>query len=72
MSLSTVFEAISDLTRGRPILVIDGVKQPAQGDLVCAADHVTPELVNFMARHAGRPGYRRTQRIGKPRWRAVV
>jgi 3,4-dihydroxy 2-butanone 4-phosphate synthase / GTP cyclohydrolase II len=51
MSLSTVFEAISDLSLGRVILVVDAVKEPAQGDLICTAERVTPEVVNFMARH---------------------
>jgi 3,4-dihydroxy 2-butanone 4-phosphate synthase/GTP cyclohydrolase II len=52
MNVSTVFEALAELALGRAVIVVDDSKEPPQGDLVCAAEKVTPELVNFMARHA--------------------
>ena len=51
MNLATVFEALAELALGRAVVVIDSSKEPPQADLVCSAEKVTPELVNFMARH---------------------
>jgi 3,4-dihydroxy 2-butanone 4-phosphate synthase/GTP cyclohydrolase II len=51
MNQATVFEALAELTQGRMVIVIDSIKEPVQADLVCGADRVTPDIVNFMARH---------------------
>ena len=51
MNQATVFEALAELTQGRIVIVIDSIKEPVQADLVCGADRVTPDIVNFMARH---------------------
>src|SRR5687768_10223895 len=45
-----VEEAIEDIRRGRLVIVADDEDRENEGDLVCAADAVTPDLINFMAR----------------------
>jgi len=45
---STIQEAVSDLKKGMMIIVIDDKDRENEGDLVCAAEKVTPEIVNFM------------------------
>jgi 3,4-dihydroxy 2-butanone 4-phosphate synthase/GTP cyclohydrolase II len=45
-----VEDAIEDVRRGRMVIVADDEDRENEGDLVCAADAVTPDLVNFMAR----------------------
>jgi 3,4-dihydroxy 2-butanone 4-phosphate synthase/GTP cyclohydrolase II len=47
-----VEDAIDDVRRGRMIIVADDEDRENEGDLVCAAEAVTPEVVNFMATHA--------------------
>jgi 3,4-dihydroxy 2-butanone 4-phosphate synthase/GTP cyclohydrolase II len=47
----TIDEAIEELRRGRMIVVVDDEDRENEGDLVMAADKVTPEAVNFMATH---------------------
>jgi len=44
-------EALDALRRGRLIVILDDEDRENEGDLVCAAEHVTPEIVNFMATH---------------------
>lgn len=46
-----VEEALAELRRGRMIIVIDSENRENEGDLVMAAQAVTPEAVNFMAQH---------------------
>lgn len=48
----TVEEAVADLRAGRMIVLVDDQFRENEGDLVVAADCVTPELVNFMLTHA--------------------
>jgi len=48
---ATVEEAIADLRQGKLILVLDDEDRENEGDLTCAAELVTPEIVNFMATH---------------------
>ena len=47
----TVEEAVERLVRGQQIIVVDDEDRENEGDLILAADMVTPEAVNFMARH---------------------
>ena len=49
---STIEEGLEELKAGRALIVVDDEQRENEGDIVCAAEHVTPELVNFMARHA--------------------
>ena len=43
--------AIDEIRQGRMIVVVDDEDRENEGDLVMAADRVTPEAVNFMAKH---------------------
>jgi 3,4-dihydroxy 2-butanone 4-phosphate synthase/GTP cyclohydrolase II len=48
---STVEEAIQDLRDGKMVVILDDEDRENEGDLVCAAEFVTAEIVNFMATH---------------------
>jgi len=48
---NTIEEAIEDLKKGKMIVVVDDEDRENEGDLVMAAEKVTPEAVNFMARY---------------------
>jgi 3,4-dihydroxy 2-butanone 4-phosphate synthase / GTP cyclohydrolase II len=52
MALSPTPEIIADLKAGRMVVLVDEEDRENEGDLVLAADFVTPEAINFMARHA--------------------
>jgi len=49
--LASIEDAITDLGAGRMIVVVDDEDRENEGDLVMAADTITPEAVNFMATH---------------------
>ena len=49
VQFSDIPEVLEDLNRGRLIVLVDAEDRENEGDLVCAAEHVTPEIVNFMA-----------------------
>lgn len=51
MSLAAIEEAVEDVRQGRMIIIVDDEDRENEGDLVCAAEKVTPEIVNFMAVH---------------------
>ena len=51
MPLSSIEEAARDIREGKMIIVIDDEDRENEGDLVCAAEKVTPEIINFMAVH---------------------
>jgi len=50
-ALSPVTEIIAELRAGRIVVLVDDEDRENEGDLVFAADFVTPEKVNFLARH---------------------
>lgn len=52
MKLNSVQELVDDLRAGRMVILMDDEERENEGDLVMAAEHVTPEAINFMARHA--------------------
>ena len=52
MAIATIDEAVADIRDGRMIIIIDDEDRENEGDLVCAAEKVTPDIINFMARHA--------------------
>jgi 3,4-dihydroxy 2-butanone 4-phosphate synthase/GTP cyclohydrolase II len=52
MTLSTIPVAIEDIKNGRFVIIVDDDDREDEGDLVMAAEKVTPEAVNFMATHA--------------------
>ena len=47
----TVDEAIEEIKNGKVIIIVDDEDRENEGDFVCAAEYVTPEIVNFMATH---------------------
>jgi 3,4-dihydroxy 2-butanone 4-phosphate synthase / GTP cyclohydrolase II len=51
-AFATVAEAIADIKAGRMVVVVDSPDRENEGDLVIAADHVTPDAINFMAKNA--------------------
>jgi 3,4-dihydroxy 2-butanone 4-phosphate synthase / GTP cyclohydrolase II len=52
MPISPVPELVAELAAGRMVILVDEEDRENEGDLVLAAEHVTPEAVNFMARFA--------------------
>jgi len=54
--LSSIEEALEDLRAGKMIIVVDDEDRENEGDLTVAAEKVTPEIINFMARY-GRDSY---------------
>jgi 3,4-dihydroxy 2-butanone 4-phosphate synthase / GTP cyclohydrolase II len=51
-AFATVEEAIAEIRAGRMVVVVDSPDRENEGDLTIAADHVSPEAINFMATHA--------------------
>lgn len=51
MPLATIDEAVEDIRNGRMIIIVDDEDRENEGDLVCAAELVTPEIISFMAIH---------------------
>ncbi len=51
IKLNTIEEAIQDIRSGKLIIVVDDEDRENEGDFICSAELVSPELVNFMARH---------------------
>ncbi|MEP7154944.1 MAG: bifunctional 3,4-dihydroxy-2-butanone-4-phosphate synthase/GTP cyclohydrolase II [Betaproteobacteria bacterium] len=52
MNIATTQEIIEDLRQGKMVVLVDAEDRENEGDLVMAADFVTPEAINFMAKHA--------------------
>ena len=56
MSNETDFDSIEDgikaIARGEMVICVDDEDRENEGDLICAAEKITPEMVNFMAVHA--------------------
>ena len=48
MTFGTIGQAIEDLKNGKVVIVADDEDRENEGDLVCAAELVTPEMINFM------------------------
>lgn len=51
MPLSTIEEAIADIKEGRVVIVVDDEDRENEGDLIVAAEKVTPDLITFMVRY---------------------
>lgn len=47
---NSVEEAISDIREGKVIIVVDDEDRENEGDFICAAEKVTPEIINFMSK----------------------
>jgi 3,4-dihydroxy 2-butanone 4-phosphate synthase / GTP cyclohydrolase II len=48
----SVEQAIEDIRQGKMVILVDDEDRENEGDLCCAAELVTPEIINFMATHA--------------------
>jgi 3,4-dihydroxy 2-butanone 4-phosphate synthase / GTP cyclohydrolase II len=51
MPIAPIPELIADMAAGRMVILVDEEDRENEGDLVLAADHVTPEAINFMAKY---------------------
>ena len=51
IKLDTISEAIEDIRQGKIIIVVDDENRENEGDFVAAAEKVTPEMINFMAKN---------------------
>src|SRR6478736_8100664 len=51
IKLDTIEEAIEEIRNGKVIIVVDDEDRENEGDFICAAECVTPEIINFMATH---------------------
>ena len=49
--LNTIEEAIEDIKRGKLLIVVDDEDRENEGDFICSAELITPEIVNFMAKN---------------------
>ncbi len=52
MSFNTIEEAVREIKRGKMVIVLDDKERENEGDLVMAAEKVTPKAINFMAKYA--------------------
>jgi len=53
MVFGTIEQAIEDVRNGKFVIVADDEDRENEGDLICAAQSVTPEMINFMIKKAG-------------------
>lgn len=51
IKLDSIEEAIEAIKNGEVVIVVDDEDRENEGDFVCAAEKVTPEIINFMATH---------------------
>jgi len=51
IKLDSIESAIEDIRNGKIIIVVDDEDRENEGDFICAAERITPELINFMATH---------------------
>lgn len=51
MSLNSIDEILADLADGKMVIMMDDEDRENEGDLIMAADAITPEAINFMAKH---------------------
>lgn len=52
IKLNTIEEALVDFQEGKFVIVVDDEDRENEGDLICAAEKITPEMVNFMLKNA--------------------
>ena len=52
LKLNTIDEALADFKKGKFVIVVDDEDRENEGDLICAAEKITPEMVNFMLKNA--------------------
>jgi 3,4-dihydroxy 2-butanone 4-phosphate synthase/GTP cyclohydrolase II len=52
MALNSIEEIIDDIRQGKMVILMDDEDRENEGDLILAAEHTTPEAINFMVTHA--------------------
>ncbi|RXZ42758.1 bifunctional 3,4-dihydroxy-2-butanone-4-phosphate synthase/GTP cyclohydrolase II [Crenobacter cavernae] len=52
MNISPIQDIIADIKAGKMVVLVDAEDRENEGDIVLAAEHVTPETINFMAKYA--------------------
>jgi 3,4-dihydroxy 2-butanone 4-phosphate synthase/GTP cyclohydrolase II len=52
MNISPTQDIVAEIRAGRMVILVDEEDRENEGDLVCAAQHVTPEIINFMVKYA--------------------
>ncbi|AJP47454.1 3,4-dihydroxy-2-butanone 4-phosphate synthase [Rugosibacter aromaticivorans] len=52
MNISPTQDIIAEIRAGHMVILVDEEDRENEGDLVCAAQHITPEMINFMVKHA--------------------
>jgi len=52
MEFSRIEDAIEDIRCGKMVIVVDDADRENEGDLIMAAERVTPEAINFMEKYA--------------------
>ena len=50
-SFDSILSAIDDIREGKVVIVVDDENRENEGDFICAAEKITPEIINFMATH---------------------
>jgi len=48
---ATVDQAVKEIKKGHPIIIVDDEDRENEGDLMVAAEKITPEIINFMTKH---------------------
>src|SRR5215216_736852 len=51
MPFATIQEAVEEFRAGHMVIIVDDEDRENEGDLACAAEKITPEIINFMARY---------------------
>jgi 3,4-dihydroxy 2-butanone 4-phosphate synthase / GTP cyclohydrolase II len=51
IKLNTIEEGIEEIKKGKLLIVVDDEDRENEGDFICSAELITPEIVNFMAKH---------------------
>ena len=51
MPFATIQEAVEEFRAGHMVILVDDEDRENEGDLACAAEKITPEIINFMARY---------------------
>lgn len=51
MEFSPIEDIISDIKAGKIVIIVDDKDRENEGDLICAAEKITPDIINFMATH---------------------
>ena len=49
--IATIEDALKDIKRGKPVIVVDDENRENEGDFIIPAEKITPRLINFMAKH---------------------